>query len=166
VSRLIRAIDGLCLAGAVLGAGLLAFIAAGVFYEVVVRYVFNAPTEWSLEITTYALVWAGFLAAGYTHQYRRHVRVDLLVERLSPGTQRRLAVWTELAALAVSALIVVYGARFVYESYVTEATSVSPLRVPLYLPELAVPIGALLVALQCAVGVLRALGLAPPARQP
>jgi C4-dicarboxylate transporter DctQ subunit len=166
VSLLVRIVDGLSLGGAALGAGLLVFITAGVFYEVMARYVFNAPTEWSLEITTYALVWAGFLGAGHAHRHRRHVRVDLFVERLSPGVQRRLGLWTELLALAVCVLVLVYGTRFVYESYVTEATSVSPLRVPLFIPELAVPIGAALIALQCVVSILRALGLAPEAERP
>jgi TRAP-type mannitol/chloroaromatic compound transport system permease small subunit len=52
-------------------------------YEVVMRYVFNSPTQWGYEIllmlgaAMYSLSWA------YVHSVRGHIRVDVLYTRLS-----------------------------------------------------------------------------------
>ena len=53
-------------------------------YEVIARYVFNAPTIWAHETavmlggTVVALGWA------YTHRHHGHVRVDVIYTHLSP----------------------------------------------------------------------------------
>ena len=152
--------------GAALGAVLIAAITVVVFYEVVARYVFAAPTEWSMELTSYALVWCGFFGAAYTLRRGRHVRVDLLLERLPVSAQRTLELFVDLVGLGFSVLVTYQGARFVYQSYITESTSVSPLRVPLFIPELAVPVGAALLALQFLARLLVRAGLAPAEDQP
>lgn len=56
-------------------------------YEVVARYVFDAPTIWAHEsarmlgATVVALGWA------YVHRYREHVTIDVVYTRLSPRGQ-------------------------------------------------------------------------------
>ena len=55
-----------------------------VVYDVVLRYVFNAPPVWAYDMvvmigaTLYVLAWA------YTHRYHGHVRVDVIYAHLSP----------------------------------------------------------------------------------
>lgn len=162
LSLLVRVVDGLSWAAALLGAALLVGVATAVFYEVVARYIFRSPTEWSLELTTYALVWCGFFGAADALKRGRHVRVDLLLERLPHSVQRGLGLCTDLLALAFCLLLLREGSRFVYQSYITEAASVSPLRVPLFIPELAVPAGGTLLALRFLVRILGRLGLVSP----
>ena len=54
-----------------------------VVFDVVMRYVFNAPTVWGYETammtggSIYVLAWA------YTHRHHRHVRVDVIYSHLS-----------------------------------------------------------------------------------
>ena len=48
-------------------AGLLLFIPAfSVVYEVIMRGMFNSPTEWVVEISTYCVTIAGFLGMAVT----------------------------------------------------------------------------------------------------
>ena len=55
-----------------------------VCFDVTMRYVFNAPTEWAFELammvgcTIYALAWS------YTQRYKAHMRVDVMYAHLSP----------------------------------------------------------------------------------
>lgn len=150
---------------ALLGAALLLAITLAVFYEVILRYVFNAPTEWSFELTGYALVWAGFLAAGYALAHDRHVRVEILSDRL-PGPMRTgLMVITDLIALGFCLAVAYHGFKYVHLSYITESASVSPLRVPMFIPEAGVPIGAVLLSLQFVARILVQLGLARSAEE-
>lgn len=160
LTAFVRAVGWLDWSAALFGAALLAGIAGIVVYEIVARYVFQSPTEWSFEIATYALVWCGFLGAARALARDRHVQVDLLLLRLSGPARRRLETVTDLLAIVFCLLVVREGIRFAYTSYVTEATSVSPLRVPLFLPELVVPGGIALLALRFLARILTRLGLA------
>jgi len=53
-------------------------------YEVTMRYVFDAPTNWVMET---AMMLGGTIAAlgwAYTHRHHGHVRVDVIYTHLSP----------------------------------------------------------------------------------
>jgi TRAP-type mannitol/chloroaromatic compound transport system permease small subunit len=60
-----------------------------VLYEVVARTVFGAPTSWGNETTIYLSAMAYLLAGGYGLLHRRHVRIDVIYEALSPRTRAR-----------------------------------------------------------------------------
>lgn len=59
-------------------------LVAVVVYEVMARYVFNAPTIWAYETITMLLCTIGVLGWSYTHRRHGHVRVDVFYTRLSP----------------------------------------------------------------------------------
>ena len=55
---------------------------AVVVYEVVIRYVFNNPTDWVYD-TAWMLFSAMFLlGGGYTMLHKRHVRIDIIFSAL------------------------------------------------------------------------------------
>lgn len=61
------------------------------FCDVMLRYAFNYPLEWSYGfISHYLLVAAFFLALPYTFRTGRHVRVDAFISRLPAPAQRVL----------------------------------------------------------------------------
>ena len=66
--------------------------------EVVMRYVFVAPTQWSYEVvmTLCALAWV--LSSGYITLYRRHIAITVVTDLAAPPLRRRL----ELLATCVS----------------------------------------------------------------
>ena len=53
-------------------------------YEVIMRYIFTAPTMWAYETSMMLGAITYALAFCYTHRHRAHVRVDVLYMRLSP----------------------------------------------------------------------------------
>ena len=55
-----------------------------VFFQVVMRYVFSAPTSWSDEIAVYAMVWSVYISASWAVRERAHIRVMNLIN-LFPG---------------------------------------------------------------------------------
>lgn len=50
-----------------------------VFYEVVMRGLFNAPTEWSIELSVYCVLVAGFLGMSVTYAAGKHIHVDIVL---------------------------------------------------------------------------------------
>lgn len=74
-------------------------------YEVVMRYVFKAPTIWVHEITV-VLAAAAFVIAGpYVHARRGHIAITYFVERMPSGTRRVVTLVSSLITLVCLAFL-------------------------------------------------------------
>ena len=58
-----------------------------VIYEVIMRYVFDAPTIWGFELTTFLYGVHFMLGLAYTDVTDGHVKVDIFTARAKPRTQ-------------------------------------------------------------------------------
>ncbi len=85
-----------------------AFIVAIIFFEVVMRYLFEKPTLWVNEMS----LWVGgmiYLLAGlYVMQQRGHIRIFVLYDMVPRGVQRLFDLISTLL-ICVFAAAVVYG---------------------------------------------------------
>jgi TRAP-type C4-dicarboxylate transport system permease small subunit len=63
-------------------------------YEVVMRYVFNAPTTWGFELTVLLCAICYLVGGGYVTQGREHIAITVLRDRAGP----RLRWWLDLTA--------------------------------------------------------------------
>lgn len=130
---------------ALLGGVLLVTVSGLIGYEVVARYLFNAPTTWILDVSIYLTMWATFLAAGYTLRAGAHIRMDLYVRRLAPGVRRSTDVAVALVALAFSALLTWQGLQSIVDAVRLGEVTLSTIRVPLWVPLAAIPAGGLIL---------------------
>lgn len=98
----------------ILLAGLLAVaICAIIFYDVLMRNAFDAPTIWALDVSRFLLVYLFFLALAPALETGGHVSVDILEQWVSPQAWRRLRI-------AAMALTVVFGCILLWQ--LTRAT--------------------------------------------
>lgn len=75
----------------------LAFAAS--MYEVIARYLFNSPTTWAHETTTF-LIAVIFLVGGPIALARdRHIRVRMFYDKVKPATKRWLDIVNSILAL-------------------------------------------------------------------
>lgn len=136
--RIVHAISfvAACLAGAVL---LAVFVA--IQYEVVMRYIFNAPTFWTNEVSSFAIAWVGFLGAGYVLRIGRQLEIDIVTMRISDTARRWFGTITDAIAAVFCGYVTYLGYNFVNISKLMQASSATELDVPLWIPYMAVPIG-------------------------
>ncbi len=77
--------------------------------EVVLRYIFNAPTRWSSDVVSYAMLVSVVFALPAVTRDGGHVAITSLVERLAPARQalafRALAWLSAAVCLAAVALM-------------------------------------------------------------
>ena len=78
----------------------------------------------------------------------KHINVDLLITKLPPKTNKALSAFVSLLGLIFSLVFLVTSAEMALNSYRLNMLSVSTLRIPLYLPQLALPVGFALLSLQ------------------
>lgn len=108
--------------------------------QVVYRYVLNDALSWSEELARWLFVWTIYLGTAVMAGQRRHMRIDFLVGRVSPGMQRRIDWFAQIVVAAACVAMVVHGWEFC--SRVTGTTGALEWQTKyLYL---AVPAGALL----------------------
>lgn len=85
-----------------------------VLQDVARRYLFNDPTTWALDVSSFMLCYVFFLALAPTLEAGGHVRVDIVERLLNPAARRYLA-------LLAIALVVVFGLIFLWKVYVAAA---------------------------------------------
>lgn len=95
----------------------------------------------------YAIAAALFLALPGTLQHGDHIRVTLLLDRVSPRTRGFLEWWSLGAGLALAAYVAWYAARLVWVSYSTHDISPAADASPLWIPQLAMALGCIGFAL-------------------
>lgn len=129
------------------GSAALAFLLPfPIIYEVVMDGLHDPPT-WVFETTGYAIIMIAFAASGYGLSTGHHFRVSLLPERF-PALARPLARLSAVLQVAFGLVLLVAGTQQVWIDYVQGLRSDTLLAVPQYLPQLAFPIGGIVIALQ------------------
>lgn len=88
---------------------LFAFMTVIGTYQIVTRYVFNAPSTISEELLTYTFTWMALLAAAYVFGKRDHMRMAFFSEKFSEKIQIILAIISEIVIILFSALVLIYG---------------------------------------------------------
>lgn len=85
-----------------------AFIVAIMFYEVVLRYVFEKPTLWVNEMSLWLAGGVYLLAGLYVMQQRGHIRIFILYDMVPRNWQRFFDV-ISVSLICIFAAAVVYG---------------------------------------------------------
>jgi TRAP-type C4-dicarboxylate transport system permease small subunit len=141
----------------ILSGSLILLIGGIVCYAVVMRYLLNKPIGWGEEVSTYLMIWAAFLGAGYTMQMDGHIGVDVIVGRLPARAQKFLGLGKDLVGIAFLTVLTVKGLEECALSMKLGQTSISELSIPMVIPHLSVPAGAILLGLQVVVKSLTRL---------
>jgi TRAP-type mannitol/chloroaromatic compound transport system permease small subunit len=132
-------------------------LVAAVAYEVIARYVFNAPTIWSFDVT-YMLYGTLFMLAGaYTLSRNGHVRADVVYRLWKPRTQASMdLVLYILFFLPAIAALMYSGWNYAAMSVRFKEVSIfSPAGVPVFPLKALIPITGFLLFLQGLAEVIR-----------
>ena len=110
--------------------------------EVVLRGVFNSTTEHSDELVGYLLVGVSFLSLALCQSRGAFHRVEMVQMRLGPRGQAVSALVFNLLSFTYIAITDWYFMQFVMSSYRREAMASTALGTPLWIPEMAMVLGA------------------------
>jgi len=149
LERILNGIDFICVWAGKLAAFLVLLLMAAVVYEVISRYVFDAPTMWSFEIQR--MVGGTIFVMGFAWVLimKAHVRVDLFYQRFSPRGQAILdAVLTLLLVFPLWIVVMPRMIEWVQISWaIQERSSDSAWRNIIYPFKTVAPIGISLLLL-------------------
>lgn len=124
---------------------IMAFMVLNVSWQVFSRYVLQAPSSFTDELSRYLLVWLGMLGAAYVAGQDNHLAIDILPTKLKGEAKRRLlAVISIVIVLFVIPVMIMGGINLVYITYTLEQKSAT-LQLPLAYVYLMIPFSGLLV---------------------
>jgi TRAP-type C4-dicarboxylate transport system permease small subunit len=132
-------------------------------YSVVMRYFLNQPVSWVDEFVGYLLVASVMLAAADALRHGEHIAVDIVTERLGGRGRRVVALGGLVAVALAAALLAVEGWDMVEFSRMVGLLSNGKLAVPMWIPQLAVPVGAALLGAAAVVAFVLMLASTAPA---
>jgi TRAP-type C4-dicarboxylate transport system permease small subunit len=121
---------------------LLAAMAVVVFLQVLFRYLLHLPLFWTEEFARYCLVWASLLGAAIALKRGEHIAVTFLLDTLPKRAAGVLTMVAQVSVMLILTVMVWGGIKLVL---VTSAQISPALRIPMAVPYLALPVGAVIM---------------------
>jgi TRAP-type C4-dicarboxylate transport system permease small subunit len=121
----------------ILGQAAMAFMVVSLFYDVMMRYLFAAPTHWALEVNTFLL----------------------LTERMPRRIVERLQTLRGVAGILFCAAMTWKGSVMAWQAWQHNDRMSTSLGTPMFIPYLFLPLGFILLGLQYAILIKSGLTL-------
>jgi len=128
--------------------------------EVVARYVFNAPTKWAHETSTFIFGAQFMLAGAYCFWRGSMVNVEILHDRLPLRARAILDLILSIFPLVVCGIMIGTGWSAFWSSLEMQECTQTVFGPPLYPLKAVIPVGAFLLLLQVVARFVRDLYLA------
>jgi len=116
--------------------------------DITLRYLFLRPLGWVKEVSEYILVALGFLVAAWILKDDGHVKMDLVISKVSPKTQTLMNIITSTISTLVVLVIALFSARVTVQFYQTRLVTPTVLEPQKWILLTPIFLGALLLAIQ------------------
>lgn len=115
-NKLTKGLEIICIA-------LFAFITLVGLYQIITRYVFNAPSTISEELLTYSFTWLALLATALVFGKRDHMRMSFVADKFKGKTAVIMGIVTELFTMVFAGVVLVYGGIVITQLTMTQVTA-------------------------------------------
>jgi TRAP-type C4-dicarboxylate transport system permease small subunit len=117
-----------------------------VIWQVIGRYILDAPSSDTEEIARFLLIWLGTVSMAYAFAKRMHVGVDLISARLAPASRvsAARAIWLICAIFALG--VMVYGGGLLVNITMTLGQTSAAMGIPMWTIYTIMPLSGLVIA--------------------
>ncbi len=116
--------------------------------DVVLRYVFNNPTIWAMDMNTMLFTGASMLAGAYALRHDTHVKLDLLYRNWRPQNRAIIDLITISFAIIAFCFVIWKGVDSTWWAWKMGQKANSYWAPPMWPVKLCLPIGGILLLLQ------------------
>ncbi len=124
-----------------LACAMMALAASLGLFQIITRFILERPAEWTEVLIRFSLIWMVFLGIPMAFRQGAMVSVDVLYRWSGPGMRRVLDAAVAIAALALIAVIIIWG--FDYAKRGMVQTVIGLEGISMLWAYLAMPIGGL-----------------------
>ena len=123
---------------------------AVIFYQVIMRYVFNNSSFWSEELGKFLFVWISWLGISIGMRRAEHIRITLIVDRMPFRAAHATNILTELVVITISAITAWYAYTLVLSQ---NSVHFAAIKISMSWGYLSVLVGCALMCMRCAYSV-------------
>ena len=128
-------------------AGTMLMLSVGInFANIIGRYVFSVSLYWAEEAMLFLMIGCVFLGASQAGWLGRHIRMDVMISLLPPRARKVFDVVADLITIATCIAVAAFAWPVMTMFYELDQRSETA-NIPLVIPQSAVPIGVVLMAL-------------------
>jgi TRAP-type C4-dicarboxylate transport system permease small subunit len=132
-------------------AGAMLIASVGInFANIIGRYFFRVSLSWAEEAMLFLMIGCVFLGAGPVGWMGRHIRMDVVVSMLPPRARKAFDLFSDLVTIATCVAIAIFAWPVMTMLSELDQRSATA-NIPLVIPQGAVPVGLLLMAILIAV---------------
>jgi C4-dicarboxylate transporter DctQ subunit len=121
---------------------LLVVMSVIVVVQVFSRYLFNYSFVWAEELVRYLMIWMVMIGSALVQSKNDHIRIDFFPRRAGPQGRRVIETGFRLCTLLFLTVITYKGIQAAYFNRLFES---SGLRISMFWPSLAIPLGGILI---------------------
>ena len=140
-------------------------VVAVIFYEVVARYAFHAPAEWSNEAMIYGCAIVYLMGGAWALKNGQHLKMELLYSRLSIRGKAIIDSFTYFFFVLYLGFFIWAAGKYAWRSWLINETTGSAWDPPAYPLKILMVLGASLVLIQGTAKFIRDAYLAVTGRE-
>ena len=123
-----------------------------VVMQVFSRYLFNYSFVWAEELVRYLMIWMVMIGAALVQSRNDHIRIDFFPMLAGPRGRRVMETGFRLCTLVFLIILIFKGIKIAYFNQLFES---SGLRITMFWPMLALPLGAILMGIYTGQALVR-----------
>lgn len=124
-------------------------------YQIITRYVFNAPSTVSEELLTYSFTWLALLSAAFVFGKRDHMRMAYFADKVEGSNRMLLNLLSEIFVLGFAALILIFGGIAITKLTMTQITA--SLGIPMGYVYMVLPVSGVLIVIYSIINIAQLL---------
>ena len=108
--------------------------------QVVTQFILKVPLPWSEEIARYMFLWLTWVGAAYATKERKHVRIDIVYEKLPEAGKKICTVISTVIWIIFLAIMVYLSVRLT-RSVASGGQIAIGSGIPMWIPYASIPVG-------------------------
>src|SRR6201997_4505562 len=153
IEALSRCAEALMAALRIAAGAMLALSVAINFANIIGRYFLSGSLSWAEEAMLFLMIGCVFLGAGPVSWAGRHIRMDVVISLLPPRARKAFDIFSDLVTIATCVALAIFAWPVMTMLAELDQRSQSA-NIPLVIPQAALPLGLLLMALLIAVRLI------------
>lgn len=131
-----------------------ATMVAVIFYQVIMRYIFNNSSSWSEEFGKFLFVWLSWLGISIGARRGEHIKITMLTDKLPFKAAQWVNILSEIILIAICGVTARYSVMLVITQYNVHYAGI---KISMSWGYLAVLAGCVLMCIRCMASIYSSL---------
>jgi TRAP-type C4-dicarboxylate transport system permease small subunit len=139
------------------GQVVLVFMVVTICYDAIMRYLFTAPTSWSLEVNTFLIIYIAIMTAADVQRSDSHIRINFFADMMGDGAQRFTRIAIGVFGVGFAGIMTWRGALMAYQAWEYGERVSSSFGTSMVYPYAMLPIGFGLLTIRFLLNIMDAI---------